>query len=34
MEILEEHYQQIAHLFPVQRGNVRFSNLDVLNALL
>ena len=34
MEIREEHFEQIAHLFPVQRGNVRFSNLAVLNAIL
>ena len=34
MEITEEQYQQVAHLFPVQRGNVKLSNLQVLNAVL
>ena len=34
MELTEEHYEQIASLFPVQRGNVRVSNLQVLNAIL
>ena len=34
MEITEEQYQQVAHLFPVPRGNVKLSNLQVLNAIL
>ena len=32
--ITEEQFAKIAHLFPVQRGNVMYRNLDVLNALL
>lgn len=34
MEITEEQYGEIAHLFPKHRGNVRYSNLEVLNAVL
>jgi transposase len=34
MEISETQYQHIAHCLPVQRGNVRISNLQVLNAIL
>ena len=34
MEITSEQYEQIAHLFPKHRGNVRYSNLEVLNAVL
>ena len=34
MEITEEQYQSIAPSFPRQRGNVRVSNLQLLNALL
>ena len=34
MELSETHYQHIAHCLPVQRGNVRLSNLQVLNAIL
>ncbi len=34
MEITEEQYQQVAHLFPVPRGSVNLSNLQVLNAVL
>ncbi len=34
MEIREDQYQRIAHLFPVHRGNVRFSNVEILNAIL
>ena len=34
MEITEAHYQRIAHCLPVQRGNVRLSNRQVLNAIL
>ncbi len=34
MELTEEQYHQIEHCLPVQRGNVRFTNLGVLNAIL
>jgi transposase len=34
MEITRSQYEQIAHCLPVQRGNVRLSNLTVLNAIL
>ena len=34
MELTEAQYEQIAPLLPVQRGNVRVSNLKVLNAIL
>jgi transposase len=34
MELTEEQYHQIEHCLPVQRGNVRFTNLRVLNAIL
>lgn len=34
MEITEEQYERIADCFPVQRGNVSLSNLQVLNAIL
>ena len=34
MEITEEHYERIKDALPVQRGNVRLSNLQVLNAVL
>jgi transposase len=34
MEITQSQYEQIAHCLPVQRGNVRLSNLAVLNAIL
>ena len=34
MEITQEQYERIAHCFPVQRGNVKLSNLQVLNAIL
>ena len=34
MEITEAQYERIADCFPVQRGNVRLSNLRVLNAIL
>ena len=33
MEISEEQYQRIAQLFPKHRGNVRYSNLEVLNVI-
>jgi len=34
MEITEAQYEQIAECLPTQRGNVRWSNLTVLNAIL
>ena len=34
MEITEEQYQRIAFSLPRQRGNVRVTNLQFLNALL
>ena len=34
MELTEAQYQRIAPVLPVQRGNVRISNLQVLNAIL
>lgn len=34
MEITTEQYDTIAHCLPRQRGNVRLSNLDVINAIL
>ncbi|MDZ7778659.1 MAG: IS5 family transposase [Gemmatimonadota bacterium] len=34
MTITEEQYQRIEWCFPKQRGNVKVSNLDVLNAIL
>ena len=34
MEITREQYERIKDNLPVQRGNVRLSNLTVLNALL
>ena len=34
MEITQPQYEQIAHLFPRQRGNVSLSHLAVLNAIL
>ena len=34
MEITEAQYQRIAHCLPVQRGNVRLTNRQVLNAIL
>ncbi len=34
MEIAEEQYQRIAFSLPRQRGNVRVTNLQFLNALL
>ena len=34
MEITEAQYERIAPHLPVQRGNVRVSNLQVLNAIL
>ena len=34
MELTEAQYERIAPYLPVQRGNVRVSNLHVLNAIL
>lgn len=34
MQITHEQYERIADCFPIQRGNVRFDNLQVLNAIL
>jgi transposase len=34
MEMTEAQYEQIADCLPTQRGNVRLSNLTVLNAIL
>ena len=34
MEITPAQYERIASAFPVQRGNVKLSNLQVLNAIL
>ena len=34
MELTEAHYERLAPLLPVQRGNVRVSNLHGLNAIL
>ena len=34
MELTEAHYERLAPLLPVQRGNVRISNLQVLHAIL
>jgi transposase len=34
MEITAEQYERIKDSLPVQRGNVSFSNLQILNAIL
>ena len=34
MEITAEQYEKIKNSLPIQRGNVRLSNLQVLNAIL
>jgi transposase len=34
MEITQAQFAQIEHCLPLQRGNVRLSNLNVLNAIL
>ena len=34
MDITQEQYERVADCFPVQRGNVKVSNLQVLNAIL
>ena len=33
-EITEEQYAKLCHFLPVQRGNVRISNITFINALL
>ena len=34
MQLTQSHYNRIAHCFPKARGTLRYSNLDVLNAIL
>ena len=34
MEITQAQYERIKSALPVQRGNVRLTNLQVLNAIL
>ena len=34
MNITPEQFEHIKHAFPVQRGNVRSENLQLLNAIL
>ena len=34
MELTKAHYERIAPLLPVQRGNVKLPNLQVLNSML
>ena len=34
MRLSEDQYEMIQPLMPVQRGNVRIANLDVINAVL
>ena len=34
MELTEAQYERVREALPVQRGNVRLSNLQVLNAIL
>jgi transposase len=34
MKIIEEQFEQVKHCFPRQRGNVKMSNLEFLNAVL
>ena len=34
MRLTEDQYEVIRPLLPVQRGNVRIANLDVINAVL
>lgn len=34
MQLTESQFEQVADLLPRQRGNVRLSNLQVLNAIL
>jgi hypothetical protein len=34
MELTEKQYKRIEGLLPIQRGNVKISNLTLLNALI
>ena len=34
MQVNESQYERIAHCFPKARGTLRYSNLEVLNAIL
>ncbi len=34
MELTRQQYEKIKDSLPLQRGNVRLSNLEVLNAIL
>ncbi len=34
MKITPEQYDKIKNVLPVQRGNVKISNIDFLNAIL
>ena len=34
MKIIAQQFEVIEHLLPVQRGNVKIPNLQVLNAML
>ena len=34
MQITQEQYEKIAKYLPRQRGNVRMSNLQLINAIL
>ena len=34
MQLTQAQYEKIAHCLPVQRGNVKLSNLQALNAML
>jgi transposase len=34
IKLSQEQYNQIAEYFPVQRGNVRLNNLEILNVIL
>ena len=34
MQLTQAQYEKIAHCLPVQRGNVKLSNLEALNAML
>lgn len=34
MKITQDQYDKISHILPTQRGNVKLSNLQVLNAIL
>ena len=34
MQLTQDQYELIAHCFPKARGTLRYSNLEVLNAIL